>query len=96
MRSKVDHCVYYKTKCDRILIIALYVDDMLFIGNTKGMISYLKSQFSMKFEMKDLGAANYILGMEIKRNRSKRKLWLSQRKYITNVLDMFHMSICKS
>jgi len=27
--------------------------------------------------MKDLGAANYILGMEIKRDRTKRKLWLN-------------------
>jgi len=27
--------------------------------------------------MKDLGAANYILGMEIKRDRAKRKVWLN-------------------
>jgi len=27
--------------------------------------------------MKDLGAANYILGMEIKGDRAKRKLWLN-------------------
>jgi len=27
--------------------------------------------------MKDLGATNYILGMEIKRDRAKRKLWLN-------------------
>jgi len=27
--------------------------------------------------MKDLGAANYILGMEIKRDRAKKKLWLN-------------------
>jgi len=27
--------------------------------------------------MKDLGAANYIFGMEIKRDRAKRKLWLN-------------------
>jgi len=27
--------------------------------------------------MKDLGAANYILGMEIKRDQAKRKLWLN-------------------
>jgi len=27
--------------------------------------------------MKDLGAVNYILGMEIKRDQTKRKLWLN-------------------
>ena len=32
--------------------------------------------------MKDLGAANKILGMEIHKNRESRKLYLSQKKYI--------------
>lgn len=38
-RSKSDHCVYYKAEGDQILIIALYVDDIFFIGNSKEMIS---------------------------------------------------------
>ena len=42
-RSKSDHCVYYKVEGDQILIIALYVDDMLCIANSKEMISELKS-----------------------------------------------------
>ena len=49
-----------------------------------------------KFDMKDLGAANLILGMEIKRNRVDRKLWLNQRKYIESILHMFNMKECKS
>jgi len=36
--------------------------------------------------MKDLGAAICILGMEIKRDRAKRKLWLNQRKYFETIL----------
>jgi len=43
LRSKLEHCVYYKFDNDRILIIALYVDDILLIGNNKNMISDLKS-----------------------------------------------------
>ena len=45
--------------------------------------------------MKDLGATNLILGMEIKRNRTDRKLWLNQRKYIETILHMFNMQECK-
>eukprot|EP00253_Pinus_taeda_P036443 PITA_36443 len=41
--------------------------------------------------MKDLGAANYILGMEIKRDRAKRKLWLNQRKYVETILQRINM-----
>ena len=34
-------------------------------------------QLSFKFDMKDLDVASLILGMEIKRNRVDRKLWLN-------------------
>eukprot|EP00253_Pinus_taeda_P001709 PITA_01709 len=44
-------------------------DDMLLVGNDKEIIQDLKTQLSSKFDMKDLGAANYIFGMEIKRDR---------------------------
>src|ERR1700722_3720025 len=45
--------------------------------------------------MKDLGAANYILGMEIKRDRVKQKLWLNQRKYVETILQRFNMQDSK-
>jgi len=45
--------------------------------------------------MKDLGAANYILGMEIKRDWEKRKLWLKQRKYVETILQRFNMQDSK-
>ena len=45
--------------------------------------------------MKDIGVANLILGMEIKRNRVDRKLWLNQRKYIETILHRFNMQECK-
>lgn len=50
---------------------------MLFIGNDNGMVVDLKSQLSSSFEMKDLGVARYILGIEINRDRENRKIWLS-------------------
>jgi len=57
------------------------MDDTFLVGNDKEIIQDLKTQLSSKFDMKDLGAANYILGMEIKIDWAKRKLWLNQRKY---------------
>ena len=45
--------------------------------------------------MKDLGASNFILGMEIKRDQKKRKLWLNQRKYVETILQRFNMKECK-
>ena len=69
--------MYFKLIGNRVIYLVLYVNDMLLVGNEKEIIQDLKTQFSSKFNMNDLGAANYILGMEIKRDREKRKLWLN-------------------
>ena len=45
----------------------------------------------MKFDMKDLGEAKKILGIEITRNRGLGRLWLSEN-YIFNVLKRFNMA----
>jgi len=41
--------------------------------------------------MKDLGPANKILGMQIHRDRSKKKIWLSQKNYLKKILRHFNM-----
>jgi hypothetical protein len=79
-RSKEDHYVYFKLIGDHLIYLVLYVDDMLLIGNNKEIIQDVKTQLSSKFDMKDIGAANFILGMEIKRDGKNRKLWLNQEK----------------
>ena len=65
-----------------MVFLLLYVDDMLLIGNSVKMVKSVKNLLARKFDMKDLGLANFILGMHITRDRGKRKLWLRQEKYI--------------
>jgi len=69
---------------------------MLLVGNDKEIIQDLKTHLSSKFDMKYLGVANYILGMESKRDRTKWKLWLNQRKYVKTILQRFNMQDSKS
>jgi hypothetical protein len=76
-RSKEDHCVYFKLIGDHLIYLVLYLDDMFLIGNTKEIIQDVKTQLSSKFDMKDIGAANFIYGMQIKRDRKNKKLWLN-------------------
>ena len=47
----------------------------------------------INFEMKDLGEATYVLGIEIKK-KGRGLLGLSQRGYIEKVLKIFNMSSC--
>jgi hypothetical protein len=91
VRSRVDHFVYSKQVGNHFIYVVLYVDDMLLVGNNMDVIKEVKSQLSSKFDMKDLDDANFILGMEIKRDRANRKLWLNQRKHVEMIFQRFNM-----
>jgi hypothetical protein len=95
LRSKVDHCIYSKEEGGRFIYVALYVDDMLLIGNNMDVIKEVKKQLSSKFGMKDLNATNFIMRMEIKRDRVARKPYLNQTKYIETILKRLNMQDCK-
>uniref|UniRef100_A0A3Q7ETH7 Reverse transcriptase Ty1/copia-type domain-containing protein n=1 Tax=Solanum lycopersicum TaxID=4081 RepID=A0A3Q7ETH7_SOLLC len=86
---------YFRLNDDSFIYLVLYVDDMLIASKKKYDIQKLKGLLSAEFEMKDLGAARKILGMEIIRDRERRKLFLSQRSYIQKVLARFGMSSSK-
>jgi hypothetical protein len=64
---------------------------MLLIGNNMDAIKEVKNQLSSKFEMKDLGATNFIMGMDIKRDLETRNIWLNKMKYIEFFLKCFNM-----
>jgi hypothetical protein len=42
VRRKVDHCIYSKEEAGRFLYVALYVYDMLLIGNNMDAIKEVK------------------------------------------------------
>lgn len=95
-RTNSDHCVFVKRFDDgEFIILLLYVDDMLIVGQNSEKISKLKPEMKKYFAMKDLGPAKHILGMSIRRDRKEHKLWLSQEKYIEKVLERFHMESAK-
>ncbi|KAE8660160.1 acyl-CoA dehydrogenase family member 10-like [Hibiscus syriacus] len=89
-------CVYFKRSGDNnFVILPLYVDDMLVAEPNKVHIEELKAKLAREFEMKDLGSTNNILGMQIHRDRSNRKIWLSQKNYLKKILSRFNMQDCK-
>ncbi|KAE8712086.1 cytochrome P450 71A9-like [Hibiscus syriacus] len=95
-RCEYDCCVYVKSLDDgSFIFLLLYVDDMLIAAKNMDDVIGLKTLLSQEFDMKDLGAAKKILGMEICRDRDSRKLWLSQRGYVKKMLERFAMSSAK-
>ena len=67
----VDQRIYLKISESKICIIVLYVDDMLLAINNMKIIHETKQFLSNKFDMKYLGEASYVLGIEIHRNGSR-------------------------
>ena len=95
-RYEYDLCVYVQSLEDgsRVFLL-LYVDDMLIACKSRKVVQDLKASLSREFEMKDLGPARKILGMEIFRDRARRVLHLSQGGYIQKVLERFGMKGAK-
>ena len=86
-----DHCVYLKRSNNSFVILSLYVDDILLVGNSKEMIDTTKKWLSSNFEMKNMGEASYVLGVKIVRDCAKRLLGLSQETYFKRMLERYHM-----
>jgi len=77
-----------------MLIVCLYVDDLIFTGNCSLMFDEFKKSMMNEFEMTDLGMMHYFLGIEIV--QSDIGIFLSQKKYVRDILDRFHMHDCNS
>jgi len=72
--------------------LSLYVDNILIAKNSKEIIDTIKRWLLSKFEMKDMGEANYVLDVKIIRDRAKRLLGLTQETYIKKILlKRYHM-----
>ena len=90
----VDQCIYLKVSGSKYIFLVLYVDDILLASSDLGLLHETKQFLSQNFEMKDLGEASYVIGIEIHRDRSQRVLGLSQKAYIEKVLKRFRMKDC--
>ena len=92
----VDRCIYIKISGSKFVILVLYVDDILLAANDMGMLHDVKKYLSKNFEMKDMGEASYVIGIEIFRDRSQGLLSLSQEGYINKILKRYKMEKCSA
>lgn len=81
-RSEADHCVYTKVEKGVHIILSLYVDDMVIVGNCKREINKVKSMLSSQFEMKVLGTISHILGMTVRRIGVRRNCGLGRNNIL--------------
>ena len=78
------------------MILILYVDDLLLLGEDLHKINDVKHQLGKLYQMKDLGPASSYLGIRMTRNRNTRAIWIDQEAYIKNALKRFDLSDANS
>ena len=83
-KSKSNHSIFYRNSQACIILLVVYVDDIVITENDMAGISSLKSFLHDQFHKKDLGMLKYFLGVEVM--RSKCGIFLSQRKYVLDLL----------
>ena len=90
-----EHTLFTKSKeGGKILIVSLYVDDLIYIGNDGSMCDEFRRSMMTKFDMSDLGKIRYFLGIEVMHNSSG--IFICQRKYAQEVLSRFGMETCNA
>ena len=88
-QSVLDTGVYYRGSGSTATYLAVYVDDLLIFGHDLAFISAFKSSLNSTFKIKDLGEVSTILGMEVKRDRSKRLISLSQTPFLRSLVTKY-------
>ena len=84
-KSKIDHSIFYRNSSSSIILLVVYVDDIVITGSDSKGISSLKSFLHSQFHTKDLRMLRYLLGIKVM--QSKHRIFLSQRKYVFNLLS---------
>ncbi|GKB53449.1 ribonuclease H-like domain-containing protein [Tanacetum coccineum] len=93
---------FYHSRCDSSLFICrqgsqvayllIYVDDIILTTSSPVLLQHIIDSLHNKFDMTNLGALNYFLG--ISTDRPSTGLFLSQRKYAFQLLERAHMVHC--
>ena len=78
---------------NQFLALLVYVDDIIITGPDPSLISQVVKDLNTSFALKDLGALHYFLGIEVYRDQSG--LFLTQSKYVSDLLAKHHMTTCK-
>nr|GEU56582.1 hypothetical protein [Tanacetum cinerariifolium] len=93
-RGIIDKTLFIKNIKDDILLVQVYADDIIF-GSTKRSLSTEFEQLMHKrFQMSSIGELTFFLGLQV--DQRKDGVFLSQNKYVSDILKKFGFSSVKS
>jgi hypothetical protein len=87
--SKTDISLLYYKKGSVTISLLVYVDDIIVASSSSSATADLLHNLQNEFALKDLGTLHYFLGIEV--SHAKEGIYLSQKKYTTDVLQRVGM-----
>ena len=93
-KTDADEAVFVKEVDGKRIVMAAYVDDLIIVSESDALTKELKGKLCQRFDMKDLGIAKFILGIQIE--HTTEGIEIHQSNYIENILKKFNMQDCKS
>ncbi|CAJ2663476.1 unnamed protein product [Trifolium pratense] len=95
MKCSHEHTLFVKKEAgNKVIIVSLYVDDLIFTGNDQELFERFKTSMENNFAMTDLGKMRFFLGVEVK--QTKEGIFMFQQKYASEILKRFKMENCNS
>ena len=94
-RIEADRSVYIYSNGDVRIFVPIYIDDITFASKSTSAVDAAVKELSSHFKCRDLGATEFLLGVGITRDRSKRSISLHQRQFILDMLERYGMSDCQ-
>jgi hypothetical protein len=91
--SQADISIFYYSKGSVTIFLLVYIDDIIVASLSSSVVTALLSDIQSKFALKDLGDLHYFLGIEV--SHTKEGIYLSQKKYTTDILQRVRMTTCK-
>jgi transposase InsO family protein len=85
-------CVYRRQTSTGTIIFAVHVDDIISIASSPDENATFKAQLARQWDISDLGAIKFALGIAITRDRASRTIHLSQHALIDRVVEQFGQS----
>ena len=88
-KGSADSNLYKKIENEKLLIIVVYFDDIIFGSNEESMSQNFTIVMQQEFKMSLLGELTYFLGLQVQ--QTKDGIFLSQTKYLKQILEKYGM-----
>lgn len=90
-----DRTVYVWKRENTPLYLIAYVDDIIVASKSSEMLEIVKNGLQNSFTARDMGELRTFLGIEIKRNRLRKEIYLSQTGYLMELNKRFMPETCR-